>query len=98
MPEKLGNMEAKQEVVVMLNSNLMRQVDALSTNRAQAIEEALYLWCQRKTQTSPAHMPSKTYPSFQASTPQPKPAQSKKLTPVEYLKQRHDNDETGWLV
>lgn len=91
-------MEAKQEVVVMINSNLMRQVDALSTNRAQAIEEALYLWCQRNAPLSPTHTPSQTYPSLQANTPQPKPAQPKKLTPVEYLKQRHDNDETGWLV
>ena len=91
-------METKQEIVVMLSSNLVRQVDALSADRNQAIEEALRLWCQRNAQLTSAHIPTQTYQPLQSRAPQPNPPQSKPLQPVDYLKQRHDNDETGWLV
>lgn len=94
---------SKQQVVVMIDNDLMDVVDAWSGDRAQAIEEALYLWCQhqsRATPSSQAMQPSQVMqPSQAMQQPAQPPAQPPRpLTPAEYHRQRHDEDETGWLV
>lgn|GEM_PF-5137895 len=88
---------SKQQVVVMIDSELMDVVDAWSDDRTQAIEEALYLWCQHQSNMVSSSQPvqSSNQPLAQSSQPtQP----SQPLSPAEYHRQRHDEDETGWLV
>ncbi|MGB3493154.1 MAG: hypothetical protein WBA57_10525 [Elainellaceae cyanobacterium] len=88
---------SKQQVVVMIDNELMDVVDAWSGDRAQAIEEALYLWCQHQSELAPS--PQAMQPSQAMQQPAQPPTQPPQpLTPAEYHRQRHDEDETGWLV
>lgn len=84
MSQELGVSSSKQQVVVMIDNDLMDLVDAWGGDRSQVIEEALYLWCQQRAE--PSHQSS-----AESMPPQP-------MSPAEYHRQRHDSDETGWLV
>lgn len=73
----------------------MEQVDALTGDRDQAIEEALRLWCaQRAQQIRPAYRPTPP----RASADSTDRAQQVLIQSAQQHRQRHDNDETGWLV
>ena len=63
----------KQQFSVSLDADLVDQVDQLTSDRDQAIEEGLQLWC--------AKLAEKELHKY---------AQARQ--------QRHDRDETGWLV
>jgi metal-responsive CopG/Arc/MetJ family transcriptional regulator len=65
---------SKIEISVAIDSALLNQVDELTGDRSQAVEEALKLWCESKRRPQ---------------RPQ---------RPVDIHQQRHNDDETGWLV
>ncbi len=100
----MSKQQSKQQFIANVDTHLLAQVDQLTGDRNTAIEEALRLWCEKKRLTL---APLAPLPPAQSIVPtQPAVERAPSKTEVEDIlsrsaqqhRQRHDSDETGWLV